>query len=425
MEFILKYFFNFWWLFLPFILGLIVWEKRLMTVRSLYNANLRWSFLELKIPARVEKSIQSMEEVFTALHSVFLKGSDYKRYFKGYQPPHFVFILICHNGFLKFYIRTLETLKNFVKTRIYAQYPTAEINEVPDPFSFLPPIVPNPLMNCFIAEMKTAKKEPYPIKTYRTWERIPTEERIDPLSFLAEAASQLKNDEWVAFQIFAMPVPDNDEDFGNKWTEVGKKEVNKLIGKKETAEPNPLEAIVEFILNLLKAPFTQPTWKEQKTESSEVLMQKLTPGELEVVRKFQEKLSKPGFLTGIRAMYLSLGGNFKEKMARSVGLIFSFLKLYEVQNMNSFKPAKTTTPKEIVSPLTLRPKEETREIYLKGLMYNAFKSYFPPEDRFILNVEEIASLFHIPLETISPTTIEKTLITQKPSPPIIPEPENF
>lgn len=428
IGFVLEYFFDFWWLFLPFFLSLIVWEKWYENQKIKYSKEKEiWTYLEIKIPKTVKKSLQSMEEIFTALHSVFSKKSDYQRYFKGYRPPFFVFILFTQKNNLRFYIRTLNNLKNFVKTRVYAQYPDAEINEVEDPLNIFPPKLPNPLMNCFVAEFETIKKEPYPIKTYRSWERASlAEERIDPISFLSEGTTQLKDDEWIIFQIFAMPVPGDDEDFGEKWVEKGKKEVNKLIGKKEAEEPGPLKIIGEFILDLLKAPFVTITPKEKKEEKkeSEFSMMKLTPGEMEIVKALQEKLTKVGYKVGIRAAYISFEPGFKDKMGLSSGLIFSFLKLFDFHNLNGFKPSKKTSPEERIFEITV-PKESEREFYLKRMMYSDFKSYGVPEKSFILNSEELASIFHIPTEVVPPTTLEKIGYTPKPAPPTIPFPESF
>lgn len=429
IGFILEYLFDFWWLFLPFFLAIIVFEKRLATYQYLYaSQNNKWVHLELKAPPNSKRTIQAMEEIFSTLHSIFLKKTDYQRYIKGYQPPYYVFLLVAHNGFLKFYIRCLGNLKDFVKTRIYAQYPEAEINEVEDPLSIFPPKLPNPLMNCFISEFETVKKEPYPIKTYRTWDRTIPEERIDPISFLSEGASQLKEDEWLIWQIFAMPVPGNDEDFGGKWVEKGQKEVNKLIGKKEVKEPGPLEEIGEFIINLLKAPFTNIEFKtSKKEETSEVSMSKLTPGEVEVVKRIQEKISKNGYWVGLRGTYIAFEPNFKEKMGRSLGLMFSFLRLFDTQNLNAFKPVgtKITSPKEkiLAESLLATEKTEVRDFYLKRMLYLNFKSYSPTDNKFILNTEELATLFHLPTETVPKTTIETVPIKPKPAPPNIPYPE--
>lgn len=429
IGFILEYLFDFWWLILPFFLAIIVFEKRLATYQYLYaSQNNKWVHLELKAPPNTKRTIQSMEEIFTTLHSIFLKRTDYQRYIKGYQPPYYVFLLIAHKGFLKLYIRCLENLKDFVKTRIYAQYPEAEINEVEDPLNIFPPKLPNPIMNCFIAEFETVKKEPYPIKSYRVWDRTIPEERIDPISFLSEGSSQLKEDEWLIWQIFAMPVPGDDEDFGNKWVDKGKKEVNKLIGKQEPSEPSPLEEIGEFIFNLIKAPFTNIEFKKrQEEEPKEISMAKLTPGEVEVIKRIQEKISKNGYLVGLRGSYIAFEPDFRIKMGRSLGLMFSFLRLFDTQNLNAFKPVgtKITSPKEkiLTESLYATEKTEVRDFYLKRMLYLGFKHYLPPSNKFVLNTEELATLFHLPTETVSKTTIETVPIKPKPAPPNIPYPE--
>jgi hypothetical protein len=121
---------------------------------------------------------------------------------RGFVPKNYVFLIVAHDGKLRFFIRFPTELKEFVKTRFYSQYPEIQFIEVDDPLAFLPPAVPNSLFDTEIFDIRLNKEDAYPIKTFSVLEYLPKEQQIDPLMTFSEGAWQISNKEWLVFQIF-------------------------------------------------------------------------------------------------------------------------------------------------------------------------------------------------------------------------------
>jgi hypothetical protein len=432
LKFILGYIFSVWWLILPLMVWFIVKEKHLFIKRIVYRSGLKWVFLEIKIPEHVKKTPSAMEEIFYSLHAIYRGGDPYSKYILGFTPPFYVFELIGHNGKLRFIIRCLERLKDFVSSRIYSQYPEAIIEEIDDPLDNLPWKIPNPTFNIFGTEYTFTKKEDdkitpknyYSIKTYKVWE-IPIlmqEERIiDPISILSEGISYLSDKEWIVIQIMAMPVLGNDKEYGLEWVKRGEKEIDKIMGKKESPEPSPLDYIIEFIKNLFLAFLGQKIeWKVGKKEDTkeDINIMKLTPYQREAVENIQKKISKPGYWCTIRFCYVAKNDIFSKFQDRNVSLVMSTFKVFDNPVGNGIiRDTKTIT--SIDKPIHGKiPYYDEKIFFRKRFIWLYTKGRFPTDfssNRIILNTEEIASLYHIPQEIVYPTGIEK--ITYRKIPP--------
>ncbi len=433
-KFIIGFILSIWWILLPFLVWFVVKEKHLTTVRYRYRGGLKWVFLELKVPPYVKKSPKAMEEIFYSLHAVFRKGDPWARYMQGFTPPFYVFEMHMHNGKLRFIIRCLDSLKDFVASRIYSQYPEASVEEVEDPLKDLPWKIPNPTFDVFGCEFvftkteddKQTPKDYYPIKTYEVWEKLPEEQRIDPIGLLSEGATYLSDKEWIVIQIMAMPVPPNDKEFGREWGARGKKEVNKLMGRKEKVEPRPLDYILEFIKNLFLVWFQPIEWKvgkEEKTEAQSLDLMKLTPGEREIIEAIEKKISKPGYWCVIRFCYVATKDIFSQKRDRNIGLVMGAFKIFERQDLNGIlRDVKTVTT--IDRPVTFYKSLYDEKIFFrKRIIWAYLKGRWNTdydENRIILNTEELASIFHIPIEVVPPYGLEITPTRYIPPSPEIP-----
>jgi len=436
LKFILGYLFSVWWLILPLLVWFIVKEKHLITVRYAYRGRLKWIFIEIKVPPYVKKSPKAMEEIFNALHGIFRRGDPWSRFMMGFTPPFYVFEIVGHNGKLRFIIRCLEQYKDFVASRIYSQYPEALIEEIEDPLKDLPWKIPNPTFDVIGCEFvftkleddKKTPKDYYPIKTYEVWEKLPEEQRIDPISILSEGATYLSNKEWLIIQIMAMPVPGNDKEFGREWVTRGKKEVNKLMGRKEKKEPSPFDYIIEFVKNLfLAAAGQQIEWKvgkeEEKKEAEKDLM-KLTPGEREIIEGIERKISKPGYWCVVRFCYVASKDVFSANRDKNVGLVMGTFRVFERQDMNGLVRDTKTIP-SIDRPLTyFKSLYDEKIFYRKRLIWAYTKGRWNTdydENRLVLNTEELASLFHVPIEVVPQYGLEVTPTRYIPPSPEVPE----
>ncbi len=431
--FTLKFLFDFWWFIMPVLMWQILWEKFKDNQRADFRKKMKWSFLEIKFPTGITKTPRAMEEVFNALHAIAPSPSKDLTWFnlniRGFTPPSYCLIIIAHNGYLRFYIRFPENLKKFVTSRIYSQYHEIKFIDSEDPLGNLPMIAPNSTFEFESFDIRLAKEDSYPIKTYVTLEKLPEEQQIDPITTFSEGAQEISDKEWVIFQFFILPTTGDNKEHGNRWIDRGNKLVNKLIGKEEKKDAGLWPEIEEFIINLLLAPFRNPVWKTQEEKSKEEFnIQKLTPGERETIELIQKKISKLGYWCNFRAVYLATTDMFKLNRLNVFALIESVFKSFATENTNSFN----------IIPVTRTKEEPSLKIFhLKRNEYRFFRRYRLPklapsfiskfklsekglDKAFILNTEELASIFHPPMTFVPTTGIQKITSRELPPSPDIP-----
>jgi hypothetical protein len=210
-----------------------------------------------------------------------------------------------------------------------------------------------------------------------------------------------------------LPTTPDNEEHGKKWIERGQKVVNKLLGKKEEKE-DIWEEIEEFTLNLLLAPFRYPVWKKREEKTKEEFnIQRLTPGERRVLELIQQKLGKLGFWCNFRVTYIATKDIFENKKDAAIALISSVLKNFSTEDLNGFSLYPLGISKPRMSP--------ERIFHIKRREYSSFKIYrLPSSKSFILNSEELATLFHPPMEFVPPSGIERVPVRELPPSPEIP-----
>ena len=425
-AFVLKFIFDFWWFLFPVLLFQILWEKYKNYRKTLYRQTMEWSFLELQFPRGISRSPKAMEEVFNALHAIAPDTDTDITWFnlniRGFIPKSYVFLLIAHDRKLRFFIRFPKQLKEFIKSRFYSQYPEIKFSDVDDPLNILPTATPNSLFDAEIFDVRLNKEDAYPIKTFTSLEYLPKEQQIDQLMTFSEGAWQISNKEWLVFQIFVLPTTSDNEEYGKEWVKRGQKIVNKLIGKKEEEQESIWKDIEEFIKNLLIAPFKIPVWSaEENKEKEAVNIQGLTPGERKTIEFIQQKLSKLGFLCNIRITYVATKDIFADKKNSIISLISSTLKNFSTEDLNGFTIYPLGVSYFRISPL--------RNFLIKRREFAFFKLYLTPQisqnyqnklkernldKSFILNSEELASIFHPPMEFVPPTSIERIPVKELP-----------
>ena len=131
-------------------------------------------------------------------------------------------------------------------------------------------------------------------------------------------------------------------------------------------------------------------------------MLELTPGEREAIEAIEQKNSKVGFFTSIRGVYI---GRRDVMNKANIAGMHGFFRQYANQNLNSFRPDSKTFPKSsfVFFPNT-RKQIRKRRIMMayRGRMLGFLsKPYF-------LNVEELASLFHLPGRVVTAPMMPRT-----------------
>lgn len=351
--------------------------------------------LEIKPPREIEQSPKTMEAVFTALwatHGTVSTKAD--KYIKGIMQHYITFEMVGLHGNIRFLVRTPAIFRNFVEAKIYAEYPKAEIQEVGDYVDDLPFGVLDRDWDLWGTVMQLAKPNPYPIKTYEQFvDILPIKQPfIDPIANLLEVLNKLRPGEQIWIQVFIRPVPD-------VWTEEGKKEVAKLIGR-PAAKKGSL--IIDEIMSwgpAIRAVFSElfsgkpselaANKKEEKELPSK--MQFLSPGEKDAVAAIEKKISQRGFEAKVNVIYLGKSDLFFKP---TVSAINGYFSQFATTNLNAFKPNPNLTTKAFYFFI------ERRLAFKKRIMLRLARQRSFFEKGFILNPEELASVWHFPTITV-------------------------
>lgn len=419
---LLKLIEGWWWLPLPFILWkpflyLWLWWRREMWLRNVFKPIL----LEIKIPKDIVKPIKAMEDAMQSLHGVIYHPPDWwEKWIDGQLQTSLSFEIASIGGEIHFFVRIHKAYRQAVEASIYADYPEAEIVEAEDYTKFVPHDLPNKEWDMWGTDYKFLKENPYPITTYKKFEREEEEveeRKVDPVATLLEVLAKIKPEECFWVQILAKPVTSDE----HKWIEEGKKIRDKLAKRPDKPTQRSIFLDAADVLVLGKVP-TQ----EEKKEDVIPPEMKMTPGEKELVTVVEEKISKPGFITNIRFIFLGkrdvfFKGNFR--------LGFAFFASYANQMWNAlvpYGPTLTKVHKSWFLPLNLL---RQRRHYIRcRKIFRQYKDrndpFFPRETpwpvSFILNTEEMASLFHFPSWGTAPVPTVERIESKKGAPPNIP-----
>jgi len=414
-----------WWLILAIILFYVLRDWWLIFVRKKYIKGIKWSIVEVKIPKEILKTPKAMEQVFSQLYSIYSYGMKFlTKYWDGEVEDWLSFEMVGRAGSIHFYIYFPSKYKNLIKSAIYSQYPDAEISEVEDYINNFPEILPNETYDLWGAEFNLAKDAPYPIKTYSYFEETLEEKRLDPLSAIMEVMSQLKSDEAILIQVLICPTGSATDD---NWQKEGEKIIEKIAGVAKEKKRGMRENIQEFVKNLVVAPVEPPTWSGAKGEA-EKPQKRLRPDEQETIKAIANKISKSGFRTNIRFIYVDSKTSFSPE---NVAGVLAAFQQFNTQNLNALKAKfKTSVSKSFL--MRVFPKWRAKKIFVKKRkIYQAYRErrlIVEPSLRnydlkikklALLNVEELATIYHYPITTAiseAPTIKRVTAKTGGPPP---------
>jgi hypothetical protein len=370
------------------------------------NAAKDWTynFLAVDIPKNNEQSPKAVEYIFSQLAAVYSKGSLIDRYWtvKGHET--FGFEIVSDGGYLQFYIWTNSKFKDLVEAAVYAQYPDAIITEVEDyTKDFAKQRFPNEKYEMYGTEMQFTKTDAYPIRTYPMFEHALSQELKDPMAGLLEILSRAKLGEKVWIQLVLKPISDS-------WTGIGKNLVNKITGK-GSAEKGIFDFIPNFFLKILVIirDAISPSQEVDERKKEEFSVQKLTPGEVDILKAIQSKISKIAFKTVFRIVYLSPTELFDKE--RVVNGTIGALQQFSILDLNSLKPNKKQTTK--IDYFLKRRREDLR----KNRILSKYVKRSDEGSKIILNIEELATLYHFPMETVKVPLLSKTQ-SKRSEPPI-------
>lgn len=324
-----------------------------------------------------KEEIGAMEQLLSSLSSIKDTRSLVNRLVYGSPNITFEIANSAKSEEIVFYMALPKKYKESVEKQIHSFFPNAVLEKVSDYNIFFPGSV-----TC-ASVLKLKNKYTLPIKTYEKLE-------IDPLNAMANALSRLETvSEGAALQIVLKPA-------GTAWRSKGIHIAHQMQQGKRLSDvqAHPMLKVGREMTSAFHGALSSSQEPGMKKEDKPV---QLTPEEQELVKGIEGKSSKIGFHVNIR---LVASAATKERAQMILGQLENAFTQYENGNINCFKIAKRMN---------------------KDIAYNYIFRNFQEDESVILNTEEIASIFHLPISVTEAPKI-KWLKSNAAAPPLnIPE----
>lgn len=370
-----------WWIVIPVVIFLRVKPLWLISKNIEYAKTLEWILLEIILPPEVEKTPKAMENVLAGIHGAWSPTKGRAKWLQGKFVDRFSFEMAGIDGELHFYVRCQTAQRDFVESKIFSQYPDAEIYEVEDYTKILPSELPNKDYDLWGADYVLAEDWAYPILTHIDFEDKEEERRLDPLSQFAELVSKMDKGEYVWMQFVAAPVV---SEIAGKAQVV----IDNEVGRKKSKPAGVGTEVASFVQNMQEYYMSRELTPRSGGEpGTEVNMQKLTPGEHKKIERMEIKASKVSFSITIRVLYIARKDVYHKAHIPAIQGFFNQF----ASGINSFKPEATPSNSIIFF-------KKQRNFFRKSNLAAAYTGRFLGvlSKPYILNIEELATLYHYP-----------------------------
>lgn len=334
----------------------------LIFVRSQYVSAVPYSIIELKPGPETPRTARSMELVLYALYyrnTISLASA----FFLGQVRLPWSFEIYVHAGSIRFFVYLPTAHRQAVEARIRAEYPDIDIDEARDysrEFAFDPFT-----MRLDVREYTLAKPDPYPLKTYVASEhaknpRLPAQTSDRFIEFL-EGLVSIGEGEHMFISWIVMPHQRERRKFWEHPADFlhqdAQEEIVKIVGPGGN-------------------------------------LHELSENKQAIVAAIEAALQKPSFDCGVRALYIADRKEFDESRSQSLDAL---LRPFDDEELNSFV---SYDPREQVGwPLS--------EIFVAApvlsmnYLINIYRrrAFFNPPyygRAFVLNTEELATVYHLP-----------------------------
>ncbi len=408
-------------LFGTIILGRIGWKWWMHYIQQDFISGIEFVVLEIVPPRDVLRSPKAMELFLTNALYHHSNKSGLEEFWQGAVWFWFSLEIASIDGQVHFFIRTPTRVQALIETQMYAQYPQAQVKVVEDYTLAVPEISEKSPWNGWGCEFKLERPEAYPIKTYVDFglDKDPKEEfKVDPITPVIELFGALQKGEQMWAQIVVTPSK-------KRWHTHGT-----WFGEHDWVVESK-----EVILKLL-TPYTSV--RERADDPTKFSREVRSPGFMDtIVKAMSAKTGKIGFDTGIRVFYAAKKEVFNRNVQKTLRLIF---RQYAKPDCNQLERHNSTqadayggvflASKKTIMKLANRMLVEYRErsffheslrqqIFSKHNIRWPFDSIFHAffhTKIFVLNVEELATLWHFPGQMLKVPTLER-MESKEASPP--------
>ncbi len=386
-----------------FFMGMELWVK---LRQNKYTSTWEWTVLAVDVPPDTIQSPKAVEQIFAQLSGSLFEPNIGQKYWQGVKQKWFSFEIISLEGYIQFLIFTEATYRDLVEASIYAQYPMAEITEVEDYVGAIPSSYPNETHEMFGMEFGLAAADPYPIRMYSEFEHTISKDAMfhDPMASILENFTRIGTGENLWFQIIIEPI-------SGAWKAKGIDLIKSIIaGKKHGSEQfflfKWINVLVDELLVLLRP---APEEGHAKKEEAPGKLSDLTPGVRDTVAAIEEKISKIGFKTKCRVLYAAPKEIFNP--SRCLDGFIGSLNQFDYAGRNALVPTLATNAHYAF--------KNYRTSEIKKRFMGAYKKrkLKTGKNAYILNIEELATIWHFPLPLVKTPLLQKTA-SKRAEPPI-------
>ena len=303
--------------------------------------------LVLEIPRTNDKQELAAEQLFASLHGILRDNKELR--LSGGHQEHISFEIASVNGQIRFYVWVPKTLQSFVEGQIYSQYPTVQIHQADEDYTEHE----RDHEVAYSTELTLTTDEFLPIRTFQNFE-------VDPLAGITGTLAKLETTgEELWIQVLVRPIPDD-------WQNAADRYINSIKNGRMFSLPG-FGGSMQWLIGVLGA-----LWQPPEQGANQSTAVELSDRDKTRISEAEKKATKLGYEVKIRLVYM--GESQTNAKLRMQALVGTF-KQFNSTNLNGFHAVKGAFGKEFI--------DKYRKRSFIG-------------DGFILNIEELASVFHLP-----------------------------
>lgn len=303
--------------------------------------------ITLEIPRANDKQELAAEQLFASLHGILRDKRELRM--SGGLQEHISFEIAAIDKLIRFYVWVPKHLQNFLEGQIYAQYPTVQIHTLDEDYTTRE--VQHNVV--YTSELTLTDNEMLPIKTFQNFE-------VDPLAGITATLAKLEDSsEEVWIQVLVRPIADD-------WHKRASAFAARI--RNGSANTDFLSGGGKFLLQALGALWKPPEQGVSGTSSAPELSER----DKTRISEIEKKSIKLGYQVKIRIAYL--GEDQIVAKQRMQALVGTF-KQFNSTNLNGFKIGAASFRRDEI---------------------DKYRARFFIDRGYILNIEELASVFHLP-----------------------------
>jgi len=334
--------------------------------------------------------IEQMEQVYS--YFLYLKKPSFKeKKWGGYTMPRVALEIASKVGEadIAFYVAVPDYMETGVEKGLQGVFPQAMVEKVPQDYTVFEP-------QAKVAGRRVFLKDAlfYPIKTYKNLEK-------DPLSSITNALSKIKPEEGAAIQLILKPSSLN---IKKKEEKILSEIVEKGRGIRVAVAQANRHWSLAWIFAILEAIFSNSAKKHQQEQDQQTKeIQKERTANDAIIQAIKAKAQKQIFDVNIRLIGVA-GEQFRaEEIADHLEAAFAQYS----STINSFHPVRI------------------KKGWMKRFVYDfSFRNY-NKQEKAVLNLEELTSIYHFPLPQLETPNIKWAKSKESTPPTELPSDESI